>query len=221
MNIQKNHSINVLENKQNYILRTIFLSIVGLMLAIFTAQVKAESIKTVVQMGENGHELTNGRVTVFDAGSGRQIANGVIVWTVNGSHDFVFSSTPDQDIVVVGITDSGLIGSKRGSTNQSIYIYASQPIATMPIVHADALLTYTDTFGAPVKKAIVTTTEWVSLGNARRGKTNNQGQYLFTDPKDLAGSDFLAVEWKGNGMVNLKAIVTGNHTIPGDDDPED
>lgn len=232
MNNQENQSINESGNKRNYVLRTMFLSIVGLALAVFTMQVKAETVQTTVQIKDQFGIVTGGRVTVFDSRTGRQIANGQTVRRYygtgspdNGKADFTFTSSPGQEFIVVALSSNDpSVGGGRGVAGQLIQVYALQRIALMEIVHADtdgdAVLSYVDENGAPLKKAKVVTVEWGTFGNARRGKTDAQGQYLFTDPKDLAGSDFLVVEWKNDSEIFLTAIVTGDHEIPGGDDDE-
>ncbi len=210
----------IYKNTQNNIFRATLSAIAFLAIGIFTTQVKAQTVLTTIEMGENGHELTTGRVTVFNAKTGRQIANGVTFADNHGETKFVFASPADESIVFVVLTDNGNIGFGKGSTGLFNYAYARQPIVTMPFVHADrngdVQLNYTDQNGNPIKKAVVTTVEWSSLGNARRGKTDADGNYLFKDPKDLAGSDFLAVEWTGSGTnITLTAILTCDHTIPG------
>lgn len=210
-------------NTRNNIFRATLLAIAFLAVGIFTAQIKAQTVQTSIQMSDQMDEIIGGRVTVFNAGSGRQIANGLAFRDDHGEFKFVFTSPINENIVFVVLTDNGYFGFNRGTTGHINYAFGSLPISQMPFVHAnrngDANLTFTDENGTPLRKAVVTTVEWSSLGNARRGKTNQQGQYLFKDPRDLAGSDFLAVAWNGYGEnITVQAILSGSHNVPGEVD---
>lgn len=208
------------KNTQNNIFKAMLLAVAFVAIGIFTAQINAQTVQTTIQMSDQMAEIVGGRVTVFNAKTGRQIANGLAFRDNHGEYKFVFTSRAGENIVFAVLTDNGYFGARAGSTGHINYAFGSLPISQMPFVNADqngdVQLTYTDQNGDPIRKAVVTTVEWQSLGNARRGKTNADGNYLFKDPKDLAGSDFLAIEWTGNGAnITLTAILTCDHTVPG------
>lgn len=179
-------------------------------LAAFSA--RAQIVDTTVSASEPDG-ATKALISVFDAETGRQIANGL---TDAETGQFTFKSAIEQSFVVVALVESETIyatylGSARGAAGSSISVSANQEQYANSVcyVSENVALSYSNANGLPLKNARISIVDSNTSANVRRGKTDQQGQYNFNIPADLYGEGFLAVVWKGNGAINLKRITPG------------
>jgi hypothetical protein len=191
-----------------------FLGSIFFLIAIFalaSSAAQAQIVYTTVAASDPENASAQALVTVFDAQSGRQIANGM---TDLETGQFRFAAYAEQSFVIAAITESGYAGSGRGAAGTTISISANQSEMSIPSVCYDnaanpILLGYQNASGAALKNARVSIVDRYRFINARRGKTNQQGQYSFKIPNDMQGLAFLAVVWKGDGAIKLSRVTVG------------
>jgi len=169
-------------------------------------EVGAATNTTIAVLDPNG-SANLVKVTVFDAGNGRQIAGGL---ADQATGLFTFHSPQSQELVVTVHTSTGYVGSTRVSPGIFAVVTANQNASdtrTVGVLGSQVTWSFFDENGMPIAGANVSVVAWGSFERVARGSTDRQGQFTFRIPNDMTTDDFLATLWRDGGSITLQAAA--------------
>jgi hypothetical protein len=149
------------------------------------------------------------KVAVFDAYSGRPVANGM---TDPATGLFTFRSSHSRELLLIAHTSTGFVGSALQNSNADVCnpctfaLTATESAAAMQTAVIETsyvnkpiqVFDFADDKGVPVAGANVAVLEWSSFEPVARGVTDDEGEFSFSIPHEMASGDFLAVCWSSD-----------------------
>ena len=153
------------------------------------------------------------KVAVISAESGRLVASGL---TDEATGSFSFRDRGQDDFVVVANSATGFVGASKveidddgGNEDEDSTVMITDiavgDLEFIPNRSDVVLITGNDPLtGDPLKNARVMIITWDGFALVARGKTDAQGQFIFTVPQEYLGHDFLCILWKGDRSIILK-----------------
>lgn len=206
-----NRIISDIINRRKRLAGAAGLIFAALVLIFLPGQINAQQpVQTSIVLPR--YTINASLVTVFDAGTGRQVSNGrTTVQPYVFTNKYIFTSDPGKEFVIVVLSDQGKVASARAIAGDNLKISLVQDVASLPVTALDgyrnAILAFENDPTNPESDAQVTVVESTTFSFARQGMTNHKGRYYFDSPDDLQASEgFLAVEWKGSGPIRLGLI---------------
>jgi hypothetical protein len=176
---------------------------------LLPAPANAAPATITLSVSDKNGPVAFAKVAVYDAYSGRPVANGM---TDPATGLFTFRSSHSRELLLVAHTSTGFVGSALQNSGADVCnpctfaLNATQSAAALQTVVIGTsyvnkpiqVFDFADDKGVPVAGANVAVLEWGSFEPVARGVTDGEGEFSFSIPHEMASDDFLAVCWSSD-----------------------